>query len=110
VRAWTAGQDRWKLAERLQSAGIAAAPVEHLRDMIERDPQLAHRRHYQRVRQPSEPDVGITIDADAFRIAGVDPVLRRAPMMGEHNEPVLRDLLGVSEAEFDSLVVSGVIN
>ena len=107
VEAWTQDQDRWELATTLQEHGIAAAPVENLRDMIETDPQM--RRHYQRIRQPSDPDFEIVIDGEPIRFAGQDRVLERAPMLGEHNEYVLGEILGLSQQEFDGLVVNGVI-
>ena len=107
IEAWTRGQDRWELAATLQAHGIAAAPVENLRDMMETDPQMP--RHYQRVRQPSDPDWEIAIDGEPIRFAGQDRVLERAPMLGEHNEYILRDVLGLSEKEFDDLVVERVI-
>ena len=100
-------RDRWALAALLQRAGIAAAPVENLRDMIETDPQMRH--HYQRIRQPSDPDFEITIDGEPIRLAGQDRVLERAPTLGEHNEYVLREILGLSQQEFDALVVDGVV-
>ena len=107
ISAWTQDQDRWELASTLQAQGIAAAPVENLRDMIERDPQMRH--HYQRIRQPSDPDFEITIDGEPIRFAGRDRLLERAPMLGEHNEYVLRNIVGLSQLEFDELVVAGVI-
>jgi crotonobetainyl-CoA:carnitine CoA-transferase CaiB-like acyl-CoA transferase len=107
VSAWTREQERWELAEQLQAVGVAAAPVEHLRDTYERDPQLQH--HYQHVRQPSAPDVDIPIDAEAIRFVGHEHILERAPMLGEHNEPVLCDVAGLSPEEFAQLVVDGVI-
>lgn len=107
VRAWTRGQDRWQLAERLQADGIAAAPVENLRDTLERDPQLVH--HYVRVRQPAAPELEIPIDREAIRFDGVDHRPDRSPMMGEHNEPILRDLLGLSEQEYARLVLDEVL-
>jgi crotonobetainyl-CoA:carnitine CoA-transferase CaiB-like acyl-CoA transferase len=108
VASWVASHDRWALATLLQQHGIAAAAVESLRDTLEHDPQL--QQHYQRVIQPSDPDVEVVIDRDAIRFAGVEHTLERAPMMGEHNEYVLRELLGVSQADFDAMVVEGVIN
>ncbi|MEE8422502.1 MAG: CoA transferase [Dehalococcoidia bacterium] len=108
MTSWVASHERWELASLLQERGIAAAAVESLRDTLERDPQLT--LHYQRISQPSDPDVEVVIDRDAIRFAGVEHTLERAPMMGEHNEYVLRELLGVSRDEFDALVVEGVIN
>ena len=76
--------------------------------MIEVDPQMTH--FYQRVHQPSEPDWEITIDGEAIQFAGQDErILERAPMLGEHNEYVLREIVGLSQQEFDELVVAGVI-
>jgi crotonobetainyl-CoA:carnitine CoA-transferase CaiB-like acyl-CoA transferase len=108
VSSWAADRDRWDLATLLQEHGVAAAAVESLRDTLEVDPQL--QSHYQRVRQPSDPGVEIVIDRDAIRFAGVDHVLQRAPMMGEHSEEVLCEILDVSREEFDALVVEGVVN
>jgi benzylsuccinate CoA-transferase BbsF subunit len=107
VRAWTLEGERFALAERLQAAGIAAAAAENLADTMERDPQLRH--HDQRVRSPAAPEAEIPIDAEAIRFRGVPHPLRRAPLLGEHNEPVLRDLLGLSEEEYARLIVDGVI-
>jgi len=107
VSAWTASWDGWELGDHLQRAGVAACPVEHLRDLIERDPLM--RDHYQRVRQPSDPSVEITIDREAIRFAGHDRTLRRAPIRGEHSEEIVCGLLGRPREEFDALVAAGVI-
>ena len=107
VRHWARNQDRWKAAETLQRQGIAAAAVENLRDTLELDPQLQH--HYERVTQPSDPDAEIAIDGEAIRFVGVERPLQRAPMLGEHNEYILRDIVGLSQEEFDQLVADGVI-
>ena len=108
ISAWTAPQDRWAVAERLQAAGVAASAVENLRDMMELDEGF--RDHYQIIRQPSAPDVEIGIDGEPIRFAGEERrILQRAPVLGEHNEPILRGLLGLSQAEFDALVVEGVV-
>ncbi len=107
VSGWTRDRDRWEVAEALQAAGVAAAPVESLRDTYERDPQL--RQHYQHVRQPSSPDVDIPIDREAIRFAGIEHRLVRAPMLGEHSERVLCEIAGLTRAEFDELVIAGVV-
>ena len=107
VSEWAASQDRWALAERLQRIGIAAAPVENLRDTLERDPQL--RDHYPRVRHPKAPDVELPIDREAIRFVGADLAVSRGPMLGEHNEDVVRKLLGRSDEEYVSLVLDGIL-
>jgi crotonobetainyl-CoA:carnitine CoA-transferase CaiB-like acyl-CoA transferase len=107
VSAFTRGRERFELAEALQAVGVAAAPVESLRDTCERDPQL--RDHYQRIRQPSAPGVAIPIDGEAIRFVGLPHRLRRAPMLGEHSERVLREIVGLGGDELDALVVAGVV-
>ncbi|MEQ9450843.1 MAG: CoA transferase [Pseudomonadales bacterium] len=107
IAAWTASQDKWQLAATLQQAGIAAAPVEHLKDMLEIDPQL--HRHYQTVRQPVAPDVEIPIDREAARWFGHTHDLMRAPGLGEHNQHVVQDLLGLGDAELVQLMVDEIV-
>jgi crotonobetainyl-CoA:carnitine CoA-transferase CaiB-like acyl-CoA transferase len=107
ITAWTSGQDKWACAERCQVAGVAAAPVEHLADTYERDPQLRH--HYQIVHQPVAPDVDVPIDREMARWRGADHRLVRSPMLGEHNEYVVREILGRSEQDYIDLLVEEVL-
>ncbi len=108
VREWTRSRDKWAIADELQAAGIAAAPVEHLRNMLENDPQLPG--HYQVVRQPEAPDVDIVIDREAARWVGHELTLGRAPMLGEHNVYVVQELLGRSDEELARLVLDEVLS
>jgi crotonobetainyl-CoA:carnitine CoA-transferase CaiB-like acyl-CoA transferase len=110
LNEWTSTRDKWAIAELLQQGGVAAAAVESVADLMDNDPQLRHRAHYQPIQQPSEPGFELVIDGEAIHFAGVPRVLERAPMMGEHNEYVLRELAGLTEGEFDALVLSRVIN
>ncbi len=107
VSQWTASGNKWALAEALQAAGIAAAAVEHLKDMMETDPQLIH--HYQQVRQPAAPDVDIPVDREAAQWLGSHLALTRAPMLGEHNQYVLQEILGVSDEDFAQLLLDGIV-
>ncbi len=108
VGAWAARLGKWEAAARLQAAGIAANAVEDLRDMIEVDEHF--RAHYQHVRQPSDPSLDIAVDREAARFMHEDErILQRAPTLGEHNEYVLREIVGLSQHEFDELVAAGVI-
>jgi crotonobetainyl-CoA:carnitine CoA-transferase CaiB-like acyl-CoA transferase len=108
IVAWTAARDRWEVADLLQELGIAAAAVENLRDVLEVDPQL--RDHFQHVSEPSKPDADMLIDGEAIRFVGVDRPLTQAPALGEDNEHVLCEIVGLSREQFDALVVEGVIN
>ena len=107
VRHWTTARDAWEASAALQAAGVPAAPVEDLRDMMERDPLL--RSHYQIVRQPVAPDVDIPIDREVARFRGHEHALRRAPGMGEHTFEIATERLGLEPAEYASLLAEGVL-
>jgi crotonobetainyl-CoA:carnitine CoA-transferase CaiB-like acyl-CoA transferase len=103
---WTRAQDARAVAERLQAAGVDAGPVEDFADLHE-DPQLAHRRHFRSVehavlgRHP--------VETHAMRFSAMEPRIRSAaPRLGEHTEHVLRELLGMDDAEFARLRDAGV--
>ncbi len=108
VCAWTSSLSKWEAAERLQAAGIAANAVEDLRDMMDLDEHF--RDHYQRVEQPTHPGFGIWIDRAPWEFAHLKPrTLERAPMLGEHTQQVLSELLGMQESEIAELVGEGVV-
>ena len=107
VASWTCRRDRWEAATLLQEHGIAAAAVEDIADQLDRDPCLE--RHYQTLDQPTAPGLVITVNAEPIRLAGVDQRVRRAPGLGEHNDFVFREIVGLSDDEFAELAGSGVI-
>lgn len=107
VRTWTETRDKWLISDHLQAHGIASAPVEHLKDMLEIDPQLPN--HYMQVRQPVAPDIDVPVDREAARWVGMDLDLVRAPMLGEHNQYVLQDILGKSDEAFAMLLANEIV-
>ena len=107
VREWSRTVDRWESATMLQERGIAAAAVESLADQLERDPNLAG--YFQVVRQPVEPDLDITVYGEPIRFSGAERRVGRSPGLGEHNEYVFREVVGLSEDEFGRLLAEGVI-
>lgn len=108
VRNCTLMRDKWANTTLLQEAGIAAAPVEHLRDMLELDPQLP--QHYQVVHQPEAPDVDIVIDREAARWVGRELTLRRSPILGEHNLHVAQEIVGLTDEAFAELLAADVLS
>lgn len=76
-------------------------------DTYDRDPQL--RNHYQIVQQPSRPDIDIPIDREAAQWRGTELLLNQSPGLGEHNEHVVRELLGRSEEDYVQLILDGVL-
>jgi benzylsuccinate CoA-transferase BbsF subunit len=71
------------------------------------DPQLARRIAFPLV---DHPEMGRTpYETWAFRL-GRDPAPpRRAPLLGEHTEEVLTELLGLSREEIARLTAAGIL-
>jgi benzylsuccinate CoA-transferase BbsF subunit len=103
---WTRGQGAAVLADRLQGAGIDAAPVEDFAD-LHADPQLAHRGHF----RPVEHAVlgRHPVETHAMRFSAMEPSINApAPLLGQHTEHVLRERLGMSAEEFARLRDAGI--
>ncbi len=107
VSEWTAGLSAEDAMVRLQSAGIAAGPVMHGRDALE-SPQLRERGFWHRIEHrftgtwdwPGSP----------FRLPAQDDAPSLPPPgLGEHNEYVYREVLGVSAGEYAALLAAGDI-
>jgi benzylsuccinate CoA-transferase BbsF subunit len=100
--AWTAPHEASALMRALQAAGVSAGTVQDARDVTRHDPQLAHRGHW--VRLP-HAEMGESIYNNLpFRFSHT-PIRpsRPAPLLGEHTREVLRDVIGLAEAEIDDL-------
>ena len=104
---WTSEWEARSLMGRLQNLGVPAGAVNDPRDLFE-DVQLAHRRHFQFLDHPEiGPYASDRSEMDLSRTPG--SLDRPAPMLGEHTEYVLRDLIGLSEEEYRTLKDDGVL-
>jgi crotonobetainyl-CoA:carnitine CoA-transferase CaiB-like acyl-CoA transferase len=95
------------LMHRLQAAGVAAGAVLDARDLAN-DPNLAARGFF---REIAAPEVGPKLYAgQPIRLSATPPrVGSPAPTLGQHNDEVLRDVLGLTTAEIDGLRARGLI-
>ncbi len=107
VGEWTRRRMPQAAAEALQAAGVAAGPVLGVPALFD-DPHLRARGFWESVAHP---------EAGTWDVDGVPWCLSRspahirlpAPRLGEHNDYVLRGLLGLSEEEVRELATAGVI-
>lgn len=108
VAAWTATEDAATTAERLQAAGVPAAPVATGRDLVEADEQLAARGFYPTL---THPLIGpVRHEGVVARLSATPGRLDApAPLLGEHTRDVLRELLGLDERELTELTEAGVL-
>jgi len=88
-----------------QSFGVPCGIVQSP-EAMHKDPQLAHRGHYWKLQHPV---MGLrTYDGPAFRLSRTPGRLSKAaPCLGEDNEYVYRELIGLDEEEFIELLADG---
>ena len=108
LAAWTAPQDAAVLAAALQAAGIDAAAVADMQDLV-RDPQLAHRGHFTEL---THPVVGpYVVESMGLRFSAAPmQVTRPAPLLAADSDAVYRELLGMPAEEFEALRDAGVLS
>lgn len=108
LAAWTATQDRDHLFRMLQAAGVTAGPVLDARDAAH-DPHLSQSGMWHAL--PATADYPETlIHRPAYRYSVSDIRIRTAPArFGEHNEYIYRDLLGLTDAERETMRAAGHI-
>ncbi len=106
ISRWTRGFDDYELAERLQGQGLAAAPVLNVADLL-RDPHYKARQTFIEVEHP----LGFkeTVYGDYVKTAHARSAYRPGPAMGQDNETVYRDLLGMSEARYREWIEQKII-
>lgn len=104
----TASREADQLMHVLQESGVPAGVVRTAREIVDVDPQLRHREHNVRL---AHPEVGSALyNAPPFRLSGMDPTPQRAaPLLGQHTDEVLRDILGLADAEVQSLRSEGAL-
>lgn len=108
LRAWTAARSSVEAAETLRAAGVPAEACINPHGLWP-NPQLEHRGFFQVVKHAL---IGpLRYPGLPMRFSGLPRNLRRAPapMLGEHNDEVLRGELNLSDAEIASLREKKVI-
>jgi crotonobetainyl-CoA:carnitine CoA-transferase CaiB-like acyl-CoA transferase len=105
---WTRRKSAEEVQDRLQSAGVAAGLVANAEDLCTTDPHLHARGYFASL---------VTPEGKRERFDGVPFVASRSPgrvtspgpLLGEHTDVVLTELLGMTEAEISSLRADRVI-
>jgi benzylsuccinate CoA-transferase BbsF subunit len=107
VEGWTMQHTVEEVMTWLQAAGIAAGVVQDARDLAN-DPQLRSRGFFVEL---DHPELGKAMsDAVPIRLSRTQARYRRAaPTLGQDNDYVYRELLGMSAGDIAALKEQGVI-
>ena len=105
---WTSSRSRHATAELLRGAGVPVAIVASPEDRIEHDPSTAQWGLWPVARHTEMGDV--RVDGIPMHLSETDWVIARgAPCLGEHNDFVFGEVLGLSDDAIGDLRRRGVI-
>lgn len=107
IAAWTAGQQAEDVMRQLQAVGVAAGVVQNAKNLLVDDPQMKARGHYRKVVHAEAGET--TYDGPPFKLSASPIELTPAPLLGEHNDYVLKDLLGLTDDEISEGYAEGYI-
>jgi crotonobetainyl-CoA:carnitine CoA-transferase CaiB-like acyl-CoA transferase len=108
VAEWTVRRDRFEVTKLLQDAGVRAGAVQNAEDLNEADPQLEHRGVFFEMDHPVIGEARFEGVPIRFAETSADN-WRSGPLLGEDNEYVFRELLGVGADEYAELASTGAI-
>ena len=107
IALWTSQHERRELMRLLQDAGVPAGVINDPRDLFD-DEQLRHRGHFQWL---DHPEIGsYATDRSEFELSLTPGSLDTpAPLLGQHTEHFLREIIGLDDEEYRSLETDGVL-
>jgi crotonobetainyl-CoA:carnitine CoA-transferase CaiB-like acyl-CoA transferase len=104
---WTRERSPYEVMRLLQAAGVPAGVAQRSSDLL-KDPQLSHRGFHRYMEHPEMGNVPYT--GHEFRIRGYDSGPRfPAPLLGQHNEQVMREILGMTDDEIMETLAAGAL-
>ncbi len=105
---WTKHFTAEQVMATLQSIGVAAGVVQSCEDLYN-DEQLKYRQHFVEL---EHPEIGKHYyESPSFKLSKTPAELRTpAPCLGEHNEFVCTQILGIPDDEFAALFAEGVFD
>lgn len=108
LAAWTRQYPKHEVMRLLQSAGLSGAAVQNSEDLAERDPQIAARGTFFEL---DHPVIGPALfEGSPMAMSRTAPdVWRSAPLLGEDNDYVFGQIVGLDADRIAELTAAGVI-
>jgi crotonobetainyl-CoA:carnitine CoA-transferase CaiB-like acyl-CoA transferase len=106
VEKWSSSLTSRESIALLEGASIPCAPVKSIREVMADE----HIKARKSIVSCEYPGIGeYPMAASPVRFMGSEQPLRRAPLLGEHNEEVLDSLLGYSPNEVRAMKTEGIL-
>ena len=95
--------DIWR---RLSSAGVPSSVVQDAEDLLDRCPQLKHRRYFVKRKHPV---IGWSNHpSEPAKLSRTPAAIRTSPLLGQHTYAVCKNVLRLTDEEFADLAHQGV--
>ena len=108
VEEWTINFKPEEVMAVIQAAGVPAGLLSNTQDLFE-DPQLRHYHHFHEVDHPAMGTCTF-YQGPGFRLSETDYEVARPPLLGEHNEYVYTEILGIPDDDFVKWMQDGVFD
>lgn len=109
IGGWIASRPLKEVAAAFDAAGVCWNPYQSVRQLVERDPAcVLENPLFNATDQPGVGRIlapGLPLDFSAFARTPA----QAAPLLGEHTEQVLRELVGINSHEFGKLCDRGIV-
>jgi crotonobetainyl-CoA:carnitine CoA-transferase CaiB-like acyl-CoA transferase len=107
IEEWTVNYTAEEVMTRLQNSGVATGVAQTSEDLMEHDPQMKERHFYYEL---DHSEVGVyRSPRPPYLMSKLEFDMQRAPLLGEDNEYVLNEILGMIDDEITELVIEGVL-
>jgi len=108
ISEWTSSNTAEQIETLLQSGGVPAHVVEKNSDLF-MDPQLKHRKFFTWLDHPEIGKPAYQHQPDYIASKAPREITRRSPCLGEDNEYVYKELLGMTDDEIAEHIIDGSI-
>ena len=106
VSDWSSTRSKQEAMAEMGAAGVPAGAVYDTKELIE-NPDFERRGIFQTIEHPTRG--AFKMAAWPVRMSDSEVPVRPSPLLGQHNETVLAEWLGLSKDEVDGLAAKGAI-
>jgi len=107
VETWTKNQAAEDVMTRMQAAGVPAGVVQTAEDLLDKDPQLKHDGFFRTV--PHDEVGELRSPGPPYTLSGAISEVGPTPLLGEHNDHVCREILGMTDEQIVEYLSEGAI-
>lgn len=106
IGQWTIDYKAEDLVTKLQGTGVPSGVVQDASDLVDRDPQLRARQSFIRLEHPVIGECNHP--APPVKLSKSSAQIKTSPCLGQHNDYVYTELLGIPDEEYVELLNDGV--